>query len=139
MPKLNLPSTLPRSCSVTGIEVLWRDTCKAEPNEIVWAKLLRRNETLSRSVMPARTPNAMVAVLSKPNNPLNPASLTGWLNRCPTKKSTPPAFCGFPSGKFTTFDPKNAPSRAYGSTGTSDEVDGAVVPDELAAARALGV
>src|SRR5437870_9541185 len=27
---------------------------------------------------------------------------------------------GFPSGRFTKFDPKNAPSRAYGSTGIAD-------------------
>src|SRR5437879_4809951 len=44
-----------------------------------------------------------------------------WKNRSPTKNSQPPAFCGLPSGRFTTFAPKKAPSRAYGSTGTSDD------------------
>src|SRR5439155_451625 len=34
---------------------------------------------------------------------------------------------GFPSGRFTKFDPKNAPSRAYGSTGIADRRSAACV------------
>src|SRR5436309_15155087 len=85
-------------------------------------ELLRITETESRFVRPTRPLNAMVAGLSKPKKSPNPpprnshlCRQTGCANRCPMKKSTSPACVGFPFGRFTTFEPKNAPSRAYSS------------------------